>query len=380
MNKKKVQNNKDEERPDFSSSYPQEYREKSDAFVDRAKLVKERFNSFIDNTRKLLNDTPFKRGDYSLDDTQKKELEECLKNWEALMKVLDYIERNVKKYTNLLLWCFQGNKETGKVIHNFYMINETGFEDVDNPFFVGTEVVPDVLPLHLFDMQALFMLLASCAVSAWKTQQDVIAIFEKDPLKIKDHLNKGLKPLFDYLFEFKEQMDNQMNEINNLKETLTEQRKFKATNQNDLADWTIAGIRKYCLSHKQVLNEMIERGVKIPRKPTVIKMFNNWNCYLKASKDKRNEMKEFEPYPKYTEILYVSQKSVEEWGENIFAPNYLKRKKELKDAKEEKRQKSGKKRPDALNRFIVGGTAGEELMDSMVSKDYTDCYFDEEME
>lgn len=81
MNAKKAREYNNEELLEYFRSYPREYREKSDAFVDRAKLVKTKFNSSIAWIRTLLKDTPLAhQDDYILDDTKKKNLKNVRRN------------------------------------------------------------------------------------------------------------------------------------------------------------------------------------------------------------------------------------------------------------------------------------------------------------
>ena len=340
MNAKKAREYNNEELLEYFRSYPREYREKSDALVDRAKLVKTKFNSSIAWIRTLLKDTPLAhQDDYILDDTQKKELEECQKKWDLLMIIVDNIEITIKNYTNELLWCFQGNAK-GKVIRGFYMIKETGYEDADNGYeFTGTEGVPDVLSLCLFDIQAFLLLFSSCAVTAWQVKQDIIAIFENDPFKIRERINKGVKPILDFLFEFKKQMDDIKKEQENtqrkidvqgdrssrenksLKDDISKRNKAdkrKPLTQEDCAVILFRQKGIYLMKRQRYLERIgiTKTKVKSPKNDTtVLRTIQRWDQYLATDGEKG-----IKP-PKYYS-REKSQKEFEIWAEDVEREKY----------------------------------------------------------
>ena len=372
MNAKIVQKNNVEEQPMLVVEYPPEYkcRNQSKTLLSDLNDIKDIFIFFFHKLYSLTDNITLARSDYNFDDTKKKKLEECQRQWNQLTDYISNIQAQIENQTNLLLWCFRGNAN-GKFLYNYKMINETGFQSADNYdlLFSGTEVVPDALPIFLFEIQKLFLILPTCAIAAVKLQQDIISLFENDPLKREEFFKQELERLNKSIeATIKKEIQNQTEEI---KESFAEQKKFKANKQKDLAKWIRSGIAKYCWKNKRTVKEKVRDGFKLPNDPTLIKMLNHWNRYLASSSEKREEMTQFEPYQKYSEILYAQEQTVKEWGEYTFAPTYIKKWIARKDEKEEKRRKKrkdGKKRPDALDRITVGGDDGEVVMDELVSK------------
>jgi len=118
-----------------------------------------------------------------------------------------------------------------------------------------------------------------------------------------------------------------------LKDFFTERRKQVPNKQKDLAKWVITGMKKYCMNHKEIVNE----GIRLPRESVIIKTFNQWNKYIKATNDEKETMNDCKPYPKYQDILYDTQENVEEWGERIFAPTCIEERRRKKGDNDRKR-------------------------------------------
>ena len=106
-------------------------------------------------------------------------------------------------------------------------------------------------------------------------------------------------------------------------------------------------------------------------------MLNKWNQYNKATRDAQAQMSDYEPYPRYRDILYGSNQFIIKWGEKVFAPLYIKMKIKKKLQREENNRKKGRKRPDALDRRKYGGKDGEAIIDLYFFEENTDIYFDE---
>ena len=220
------------------------------------------------------------------------------------------------------------------------------------------------LPLSLLDASVMMKLEFGLPLSRDDT-------FHSEVLKKLSSLIEGVESTRKNSQDNVQISRNQDSNINELKEMLAEQKKFKANTQKDLAKWIRSGIAKYCWKNKRTVKEKVRDGFKLPNAPTLIKMLNHWNRYLASSSEKKEEMTDYEPYQKYSEILYAQENIVKEWGEYTFAPTYIKKwmaRKEEKEERRRKKRKDGKKRPDALDRLKVGGDDGEVVMDDLVSK------------
>ena len=173
---------------------------------------------------------------------------------------------------------------------------------------------------------------------------------------------------------------NQDSTIKEIKEQLAGTKKVTQNKQDDLADWVLAGMAQYCKKNQKEINDRINEGIRLPRKPTVIRMFNHWNRYLAADENKKATMQDYVPYPKYENILFDSKDNVEKWGEQIFAPTCLHERVKKKDQKNEKKRKSGKRKPDALDRPLIRGDKATEKIDELTSQkgEEDKIYFDEE--
>ena len=173
---------------------------------------------------------------------------------------------------------------------------------------------------------------------------------------------------------------NQDSAIKEIKEQLAGTKKVTQNKQDDLADWVLAGMAQYCKKNQKEINDRINEGIRLPRKPTVIRMFNHWNRYLAADENKKATMQDYVPYPQYENILFDSKDNVEKWGEQIFAPTCLRERAKKKDQKNEKKRKSGKWKPDALDRRLIRGDKAIEKIDELTSKtgEEQQPYFDEE--
>ena len=173
---------------------------------------------------------------------------------------------------------------------------------------------------------------------------------------------------------------NQDSTIKEIKNTLAGQKRVTQNKQNDLADWVLDGMAQYCKKNQEVINDRINEGIHLPRKPTIIKMFNHWNRYLAADENEKATMQDYVPYPRYENILFDSKDNVEKWGEQIFAPTCLHERVKKKDQKNEKKRKSGKWKPDALDRPLIRGDKATEKIDELTAQkgEEDQTYFDEE--
>ena len=348
----------------YSSIAGKETKDKTRLFEEEKKI----FQRMIDKIRDLWDSTLLTRNPNRLDSQKKIVFESYQIEWNVTVHYLDYLEKQIKETSNELQKAFQGN-ENGELHHQYTMIKQTVFQ----LYCKNEEVlVPDVIPGHLFYLLNTFCLLSSVAMNAVKIQYSLISLFENNAQEIGKYLNKEIEPVMDSLLKVKEQMENQKNAIKEIKETLAEQKKFKANTQKVLAQWIRDGIARYCRKNKRTVIEKIRDGLKFPKTPTLVSLFNDWNRYLAASSEKKEEMTEFEPYQKYTEIIYAQEKTVKEWGEQIFAPTHIKKwmaKKKEKEERRRKKRKDGKIRPDALDRIKVGGDAGEKLINELAVKE-----------
>lgn len=307
--------------------------------------------------------------DFDCPNSRRKKLLEKIKTYreeqEEQLDILRICEINIKKDTNTFL-----NAIAGSVNYKWDDYNLTkiiGFQS--DQIKCSNKPIPLPLQSLNYVLSARYCLLLKCAINAVMLKCKVISLTENDPQEIGHCLNKKLESVLDFLSEISEQIGDQGQKIKELKETYTEQRKFKANKQKDLAQWIRYGIEKYCWKNKRTADERIRDGFKLPNAPTIIRMLNHWNQYLRATSDKKKEMTEFEPYHNYSEILYASKEIVNEWGEQTFAPTYIKIWMAKKKEKEEKRRiKSGKKRPDALDRLNIGGDDGKNAMDDLVAQ------------
>lgn len=317
--------------PENTPEYRQQYQE---ALLDSIAMKKKLFQYVIDSIRSLMRNTLLTRSVYSLSDTKRKDFEKCQQEWNKLMSGIDFVEKTIKRHTNSLFNLFHGN-ENGEFPNSFYMINNVGFEDAD---YYTEGCVPEMLSSYLFELLGLFCALSSDAMMAIMIQHDVISIFENNSQEIRQILHEEIATISDVVSNLSGQFSNQYQE---LKETLAGQKKVTQNKQDDLADWVLAGMARYCKKNQEEINDRINEGIHLPRKPTIIKMFNHWNRYLAADENKKATMQDYVPYPKYESILFDSKDNVEKWGEQIFAPTCLHErvKKKRPKKREEKKER-----------------------------------------
>lgn len=287
--------------------------------------------------------------------------EKCQDKLKWISKKLDQEVDSYKESLNDLLCCLGEFKD-----HKWgddELTRLAGYYDYDMPYNdLSRHRIPVCFQLAVFQLHESMRNITLIGLFSIKNCLEAQSLF----MPQHEDILKRFDSLIDMISNIENKSDTNYRE---LRETYAERKKITPNIQKDLAKWIRSGIAKYCWKNRRAVAEKVENGLKFPGKPTIISMLNKWNKYCHATIEKKKELAEYEPYPKYVDILYGSKKVVEEWAEHVFAPTYIKIKMAMINEKKEKRIKSGKeKKGDAYNRLIVGGTAGAKMMDILENR------------
>lgn len=314
-----------------------EYRQQcQEALLEYIEEKKNSFQKMIDRIRALMHNALLSRSVYGLDETRKKELEECQKKWEQLMSVIDYVEKEIKRNTNGLLKIFHGN-ENGEIYRIYTMINKIGFEDA-----VGYEegFVPQALPIYLFTIIDLLNILSSCAMNAMSIQYDVNTIFENNPQKIEELFKKNLKLVSDDFLDLKRLLElikktqeknqrqsaiqsdrsiRKLSKIENKVDKRNKADKRKSLTQEECAVILFKQKGIYFMKRQNYLHRVgiTKTKAKFPKNDTmVLRTIQRWDQYLATNGEKGSK-----PPKGYSREK--SQMEFEIWAEDLEKQKYL---------------------------------------------------------
>ena len=332
----------------------EEYRNYHNIFASSAR---NQIQWYIDHIREILNEMSFPCSD-TLDDKQKRRVRRLQKKRDEQLAALNLSEIIIKENVNNLL-----NAMAGSVNHKWDDCNLGEIVGFQSDTIKCSE---DLIPLPIQSLYYTVIL-----TYGYLIQHAINTMILKIRVAAIDKTSQ--KEIIMYLRRMSRKMaciEADTGCLGEIKEMVADKTTIKPNNQDELAENIISGFKQYLKRHKREIPDYI----KVPGVPTIVKMFNRWNQYNKSSKDAQEKRKEDEPYPRYREILYGSDKYVTDWGEKIFAPTYIK----MKIAKQkQKEEKKGKKKIDALDRWKIRGEKGEELIDLVCATENSDIYFDE---
>ncbi len=233
--------------------------------------------------------------------------------------------------------------------------------DVDYKYGIFKHPIPFSVHIYVFIIINCVIKISDDNNKAKAIQQDILDLFNNNDSETIETLKKKIEDQFKHHDEYKtlfqdiisaiSQSEKNINEnvwagtnllANKMNENETK-KYFSKPKQDKIAEWIQLGFLEYCKNNYITF--------KTPGIPTIIKMMNQWNGYLKSKDTQKSKLEDSKPYPEYDTMLQGTESSIIRWGCDIFAPEYIKRK-EMKKALRQSKKIDPLDRPHLGSDFI----------------------------